>query len=77
MVLGGMALTMRNIEAARGAFREAVRMDPQSEDAWVMLARIAAAAEGREATAEVLDEALEILPESQALREMRSQVPEE
>jgi tetratricopeptide (TPR) repeat protein len=77
MVLGGMALTMRNIEAAKEAFREVVRMDPQSEDAWVMLVRIAAAAEGREATVDVLDEALAIRPESQVLIEMKGQVPAE
>ncbi|MFC3119086.1 HEAT repeat domain-containing protein [Jhaorihella thermophila] len=31
---------------AGGAFREAVRMDPQREEAWVMLARITAATKG-------------------------------
>ncbi|MEM9106043.1 MAG: multiheme c-type cytochrome [Pseudomonadota bacterium] len=75
MVLGGMALTMRNIEGAKGAFREAVRMDPQNEDAWVMLTRIAAAVEGRDATVDVLDEALQILPDSQVLNEMKGQIP--
>ncbi|MFC6688899.1 hypothetical protein [Jhaorihella thermophila] len=46
MVIGGTALTMRNTPAALGAFREAVRMDPQREEAWVMLARITAATKG-------------------------------
>lgn len=37
-----MALTMRNLPAAEGAFREAVRLNPQQIEAWGMLVRIAA-----------------------------------
>ncbi|MDW3223876.1 MAG: multiheme c-type cytochrome [Paracoccaceae bacterium] len=74
MVLGGMALTMRNIPAAQGAFREVVRMDPQREEAWVMLARIAAAVEGRDATMDVLDEALDIIPESEILQGFKAEI---
>ncbi|WP_239113220.1 multiheme c-type cytochrome [Shimia biformata] len=74
MVLGGMALTMRNTRAAEGAFRQVVRMDPQREDAWVMLARIAMVAEGRDKATSVIDEAMAILPDSAALAEVRAQV---
>lgn len=74
MVLGGMALTMRNVPAAQGAFREVVRMDPQREEAWVMLARIAAAMEGRQATLGVLEEALEIIPQSETLKGFRAEI---
>ena len=31
--LGGMALTMQNLPAAEGAFREVVRLDPQQIEA--------------------------------------------
>lgn len=74
MVLGGMALTMRNVPAAQGAFREVVRMDPQREEAWVMLARIAAAMEGREATLGVLEEALDVIPQSETLKGFRAEI---
>ncbi|PWR00983.1 hypothetical protein DKT77_19615 [Meridianimarinicoccus roseus] len=68
--LGGMALTLRNPDAARGAFREVVTLDPQNVDAWVMLVRIAAATEGRSATSAVLGEALQINPDAPALNQM-------
>jgi cytochrome c-type biogenesis protein CcmH/NrfG len=74
MVLGGMALTMRNIPAAKGAFREVVRMDPQREEAWVMLTRITAAVDGREATLALLEEALEKLPDSVTLQNLKTSV---
>ena len=74
LVLGGMALSLRNIPAAKGAFEEVVRMDPQREDAWVMLARITAATDGRDATLHILDTALRKMPGSQALTEMRASV---
>ncbi len=74
LVLGGMALTFRNIPAAKRAFREVVRMDPQREEAWVMLVRIAAAVDGREATLAILEEALSKVPDSQALNELRASV---
>jgi predicted CXXCH cytochrome family protein len=40
MVIGGVALTKRNIPAAIGAFNQAVDMDPQLTQAWIMLARV-------------------------------------
>ncbi|SLN37639.1 Doubled CXXCH motif (Paired_CXXCH_1) [Pseudoruegeria aquimaris] len=43
LVMGGAALTMRNIPVATEAFGEAVRLDPQLVQAWSMLARIKAA----------------------------------
>jgi Tfp pilus assembly protein PilF len=69
-----MALTMRNIPAAKGAFREVVRMDPQREEAWVMLTRITAAVDGREATLALFEEALEKLPGSIALQNLKASV---
>ncbi|MCT8161387.1 multiheme c-type cytochrome [Pseudoruegeria sp. SHC-113] len=43
LIMGGAALTLRNIPAATQAFSEAVRLDPQLVQAWSMLARIKAA----------------------------------
>lgn len=43
MVIGGVALTKRNIPAAISAFKQAVEMDPQLTQAWMMLAKIQAA----------------------------------
>jgi predicted CXXCH cytochrome family protein len=72
--LGGMALVMRNPPAAEGAFREVVRLDPQRTDAWVMLARIAAATQGAEAASAVVDEALSINPDDQTLQRLSSEL---
>ncbi len=65
--LGGVALTMRNMGMATSAFREVVRLDPQRLDAWMMLARITAATQGRVAAAAVVAEALSANPEHPAL----------
>ena len=70
LILGGTALTMRNLGSAERAFREVVRMDPQREDAWVMLARIADAAQGPAAAAQVARQALQFLPGSDTLNQM-------
>ena len=39
MQIGGAALGVRNLELAESAFREAVALDPQMVDGWVMIAR--------------------------------------
>ncbi len=72
--LAGMALTMRAFPQAEAAFREAVRLDPQRVEAWVMLVRIAAATRGAEATGEVLDQALAVLPDAPALLSLRNEL---
>ena len=72
--LGGMALTMQNLPAAEGAFREVVRLDPQQIEAWVMLARIAAATQGAVATRAVLGEALASNPEDPTLRQLEAEL---
>lgn len=72
--LGGMALVMRNAPAASAAFREVVEMDPQMIDAWVMLARIAAATAGPDATLAVLREAVARNPDDATLRGLLGQV---
>ena len=72
IILAGTALTMRNMQGAERAFREVVRMDPQREEAWVMLVRIADATRGPQAAAEVVAEALQRVPGSDALNALRS-----
>jgi predicted CXXCH cytochrome family protein len=72
--LGGMALVMRNPPAAEGAFREVVRLDPQRTDAWVMLARIAAATRGATAARSVLDDALSVNPEDPTLQQLAAEL---
>jgi predicted CXXCH cytochrome family protein len=71
LVLGGVALTMRNLPAAAGAFREVTRLDPQRADAWVMLVRIAEVAEGPNAARAVLAEALAAVPDDPTLLQMQ------
>jgi predicted CXXCH cytochrome family protein len=72
--LGGMALTMRNLPAAEGAFREVVRLDPQQIEAWVMLARIAATMQGVAATRAVLDQALAANPKDETLHQLKAEL---
>jgi predicted CXXCH cytochrome family protein len=70
MVLGGMALVMRNLPAAAKAFEQAVEMDPQLVDAWRMLARIHAAQGNRESTRNTLEAAIGHNQDKADLREM-------
>ncbi|UOM33491.1 cytochrome c3 family protein [Acuticoccus sp. I52.16.1] len=72
--LGGMALVLRNVPAANAAFREVVRMDPQRVEAWVMLARIAAATEGPDAVRAVLAEAAARNPEDPSIAALQEQI---
>lgn len=64
MVIGGIALTRRNLPAASGAFRRAVDMDPQLVQAWLMLARIQAAQGDRVAVTDTLGKALRDNPDN-------------
>ncbi|MCA1408997.1 HEAT repeat domain-containing protein [Ensifer sp. IC3342] len=55
MAIGGLAMAVRNWEAAQAAFAEAVFMDPQLVEAWIARARIAEAlGDPAEATAILL-----------------------
>lgn len=74
LVLGGMALTFRNIPAAVSAFREVVALDPQQVNAWVMLVRLEAAVNGNPAARRVLDEALRAVPDDPGLQQLSRQL---
>ncbi|MFV0515455.1 MAG: cytochrome c3 family protein [Jhaorihella sp.] len=67
LVLGGIALTGRNLRGAQAAFREVVRLDPQRAEAWNMLVRLAQVEGGADRARGVLNEALAYLPEDPQL----------
>ncbi len=74
LVLGGMALTLRNAEAAERAFREVVDLDPQRAEAWPMLVQLVQINRGPQEARRVLREALDILPNDPALIELSVQL---
>jgi len=65
--IGAMALALRNVDAATSAFSEAVRMDPQLIDAWMMLARIGLATGDLGAVDQTLSAALQHNPDNALL----------
>jgi Tfp pilus assembly protein PilF len=72
--IGGAALTGRNLEVAEAAFREAVALDPQLVDGWVMVARIRAAVGDVAGARQALDEGLGANPGQGDLEAMRGQL---
>ncbi|NDR58157.1 multiheme c-type cytochrome [Aliiruegeria sabulilitoris] len=75
LVLGGIALTTRNLEGALASFGEAVRLDPQMTSAWSMIVRLQAASGRMEDAQETLDAALARNPEAPDLLALRDQLP--
>lgn len=73
LVLGGLALSLRNAQAAEGAFREVVQLDPQRAEAWPMLVQLAHINRGPQAAVEALEEALSVLPDDPNLRQLADQ----
>ena len=69
MVMGGVALTLRNWPAALDAFQRAVEMDPQLTQAWTMLAKIQAALGERDAVYETLEKAIASNPGDETLKQ--------
>ncbi|MGI9491262.1 MAG: cytochrome c3 family protein [Geminicoccaceae bacterium] len=74
MAIGGAALVQRNTQAAEHAFREAVRLDPQLVQGWVMIGRILAVTGDTEGARSALDEALVANPSDQILTSLRDQL---
>jgi cytochrome c-type biogenesis protein CcmH/NrfG len=72
LVLAGIGLTTRRMETALRAFEEAVNLDPQLEEGWVMMVRIHAALGNSQAARDVADRAVEANPESINLNLLRS-----
>ncbi len=76
LVLGGMALTMRNFPAAKSAFSTVVDLDPQRAEAWVMLVRLTQALDGIPAAQMTLDNALTKLPSHPQLLQLKTTMRE-
>ncbi|MEM9395765.1 MAG: multiheme c-type cytochrome [Pseudomonadota bacterium] len=76
--LAGIAMTGRDFQSAIQAFRQAVELDPQRVDAWVMMVRIGAAlgAPPRNIRAIVM-EALQANPGDPDLQALLGQLPRE
>ena len=70
MVIGGIALTRRNLPASIRAFERAVNMDPQLVQAWIMLARIYAALGLTDEFNKTLTKAIKANPSSEVLRQV-------
>ncbi len=74
LVLGGLALTLRNYPGALAAFREVVTLDPQRAEAWSILIRLTDATEGRAAARRLMAQALQRLPDNPDLRALAQQM---
>ncbi len=74
MGIAGAALAMRDARTAEAGFREAVSLDPQLVDAWVMLVRIQLATGRIAAARTTVDTALDANPASGPLAAIREQL---
>ncbi len=74
MQIAGAALGMRNLPAAEAAFGEAVTLDPQLVDGWVMIARIRAASGDRAGARQALADGLAVNPGQPDLTAMATQL---
>lgn len=74
LVLGGMALSLRNAPAAERAFREVVSLDPQRAEAWPMLVQLAQINRGPDAARAVIQEGLQRIPDDSALQQLSQQL---
>ena len=72
MVLGGVGLTTRRMDMALQAFGEAVELDPQLVQAWIMIIRIQSALGDNRAALKTADRALEVNPDSVELNLIRA-----
>ena len=70
MAMAGTALTFRKFAEAESAFAEAVRMDPQLIDAWIMIARLRAAQGDGQGAAHTLRDGLKFNPDSAPLAQL-------
>ncbi len=72
--IAGAALANRNFAIADAAFREAVSLDPQLVDGWVMIVRLHAALGDAPGAAAALTEAEAANPGNEVLAQLRSQL---
>ncbi len=64
MGLAGLALSFRNIRAAKAAIQEAINIDPQLSDAWIMKARVETAEKRPDLVEQTMKAAKKALPNS-------------
>ena len=72
--LAGVGLTLRNWQMASQAFAEAVSLDPQLVQGWIMQARIAAALEDRQGAARAISQGLAANPGDATLTAMAQEM---
>jgi HEAT repeat protein len=72
--LAGVGLTLRNWQMASQAFAEAVSLDPQLVQGWIMQARIAAALEDRQGAARAVSQGLAANPGDATLTAMAQEM---
>ena len=70
MAIAGTALTFHEFIVAERAFAEAVRMDPQLVDGWVMIARLRAAMGDGAGSEDALKTGLMFNPENASLTQL-------
>ena len=70
MTLAGTMLTRRQFQEAEEAFHEAVKLDPQLVQAWVMIARLRLAREDAQGAKVALREGLMANPDSSGLKSL-------
>jgi len=70
LAIGGAAIALRNVEASVAAFREAVALDPQLVQGWMMIVRILAVTGNLADARQALDSAIAANPENAPLRQL-------
>ena len=74
LVLGGLALTQRNLPAASAAFTQAVQLDPQLPEAWRMLARIEEVRGKPQEALSMLDQGMKANPDEPLLLRTKANI---
>jgi hypothetical protein len=74
MAIGGVALALRNVAAGNQAFREAVAMDPQLVEGWIMIARISTAVGDLAGAAAAVDAGLAANPGDETLMKLKDEI---
>lgn len=74
LVLGGLALSSRNLEAAVRAFEDAVDLDPQLSQAWGMIIRIQAATGNTDGAKATVERALARIPNDPLVLQLQQEL---
>jgi len=74
LAIAGVALVLKNMDAAEQAFREAVALDPQLVQAWAMIARILAASGDMDGARAALEDGLRSNPSDRTLLGLQAEI---